>query len=66
MEDVYETLSTRVDQLLAAHKGPFLSTTGTHTAIRELIARSEAHEKAIRELAREVEQLASRQSVAAG
>ncbi len=66
MEGVYETLSARVDELLAAHKGPFLSTTGTHSAIKELIARSDRHEKALREIAREVEELAARQSVAAG
>ena len=64
MEDVYDTLSRRIDELLAAQKGPFLSTTGTQTAIRELIARSDAHEKAIREIAREVEELAGRQPVA--
>jgi hypothetical protein len=61
MEDVYENLYQRVEELLAAHKGPFLSTTGTHTAIKELIARSEAHEKAIREIAFEIQQLAARQ-----
>jgi hypothetical protein len=60
MEGVYETLHRRVDELLAAHKGPFLSTTGTHAAIEELIARSDAHERAIREIAREVEELAGR------
>ena len=60
MEDVYETLSGRVDALLAAHKGPFLSTTGTHAAITELISRSDQHEKALREIAREVEELAGR------
>jgi hypothetical protein len=58
MEGVYETLSARVDVLLAAHKGPFLSTTGTHTAIKELIARSNRHERALREIAGEVEKLA--------
>jgi hypothetical protein len=60
MEDVYETLSARVDELLAAHEGPFLSTTGTHAAIDELIARSDWHEQALREIAREVDELAAR------
>ena len=64
MESVYETLYERVDELLAAHQGLFLSTTGTHTAIKELIARSEAHEKAIREIAREIEELVARPSEA--
>jgi hypothetical protein len=59
MEGVYETLYERVEELLAAHEGPFLSTTGTHTAIKELIARSDRHEQAIREIAREVEELAA-------
>jgi ferric-dicitrate binding protein FerR (iron transport regulator) len=59
MEGVYETLSKRVDDLIEADTGPFLSTTGTHAAIKELIARSEAHEKALREIAREVQELAA-------
>jgi hypothetical protein len=60
MEGVYETLYERVDELLAARKGPLLSSTGEHVAIRELIARSERHEKALREIAREVQELAAR------
>jgi hypothetical protein len=60
MEGVYETLSARVDELVGAHKRPLLSTTGTDGTIRELVARSDAHEKAIREIAAEVEELAAR------
>jgi hypothetical protein len=65
MEGVYETLSERVEELIGAHKHPLLSSTGEHVAIRELIARSDRHEKALREIAREVEELAARQPVAA-
>jgi hypothetical protein len=65
VEGVYETLSARVDELLAAHRNPLLSSTGEHVAIRELIARSDRHEKALREIAREVEELAARLPVAA-
>ncbi len=63
MEGVYETLCERVDGLLAAHKRPLLSTTGTRTAITEVIARIEGLEKAIREIAREVKELVARQPV---
>jgi len=64
MEDVYETLCQRVDELIGAHKHPLLSTTGTHAAIKELIARNEGLEKAIREIARDVQELAARPSQA--
>jgi len=56
MEGVSETLYERVDELIGAHKGPLLSTTGTHAAIRELIARNEGLEKAIREIAAKVQE----------
>ena len=65
MEDVYETLSGRVEVLIRAHKHPLLSTTGTHGAITEVVERIEGLERAIVEIAREVEQLAARQSGAA-
>jgi hypothetical protein len=55
MEGVYETLYERVDELIGVYKGPLLSTTGTQAAIRELIARSEGLEKAIREIALEAQ-----------
>jgi hypothetical protein len=61
MEGVHETLYERVDELIGGHKGPLLSTTGTHAAIRELIARSEGLEKAIREIAVDVQELAAAQ-----
>jgi hypothetical protein len=57
---VYETLYERVDKLIGPHKRPFLSTTGDHAAISELISRNKGLEKAIREIAREVEELAAR------
>jgi hypothetical protein len=60
MEGVYETLYERVDKLIEAHKGPLLSTTGDHAAIKELIARTKGLEQAIREIAREVTELAAR------
>jgi hypothetical protein len=57
----HETLSERVDNLIRAHRvvQPLLATTATPEAIRELIARSEALEKAVREIAVEVEVLAA-------
>ena len=56
----HETLSERVDDLIREHRvvQPFLATTTTPEAIRELIARSEGLEKAIREIALEIEELA--------
>jgi hypothetical protein len=59
MEGVYETLYERVDELLVVHKHPLLSTTGTEGAITEVVARIEGLEEAIREIAREVEELAA-------
>ena len=65
MEDVDETLSERIDKLIGRpHKRPFLSSTGDHAAISELISRIDGLEKALREIAREVEELAARQPVA--
>jgi len=60
MEGVYETLSARIDELLEAHKRPLLSTAGSHSGMNELKTRSEAHERAIREIAAAVEELAAR------
>jgi hypothetical protein len=61
MEGVHETLYERVDKLIGRpHKRPLLSSTGDHAAISELIARNKGLEKAIREIAREVEELAAR------
>jgi hypothetical protein len=55
-----ETLIERVDQLVEASKRPILSTTPTTDAIGELAARTEALEKAVREIALEVQRLAAR------
>ena len=65
METLTETLIERVDKLIEAQKGdrPLLATTATSVAIGELAARSDGLEKAIREIAVEVQKLsASRES----
>jgi hypothetical protein len=56
----HETLSERVDDLIREHRvvEPLLATTTTPEAIRELIARTEGLEKAMREIAHEIEELA--------
>ena len=63
MQTLEETLCGRVDELIRSHRGsqPLLSTTATQVAIGELIARTEGLEKAIREIALEVEKLAASQ-----
>jgi hypothetical protein len=61
MEAVYETICERVDESISADKGPLLASTGTRAAVEELIARSEGLEKAIREIALEVQELAAAQ-----
>ncbi len=54
------TLSQRVDELLRAHEDrPLLSTTGTQAAISELAARTRGLEEAMREIAREVQNLSA-------
>ena len=59
MEMLDETLYARVDELISSHKGEDLrSTTGSRTLIAELAARNEGLEKAIREIALEVQRLA--------
>jgi predicted sugar kinase len=58
METLAESLSGRVDELIRSHRGqPLLSTTEMQVAIGELIARTEGIEKAVREVALEVEKL---------
>ncbi len=61
MESLDATLYERVDTIICSHKGagarPLLATTDVHSAIHELIARSEGLEKAIREIALEVQKL---------
>lgn len=61
METLAETLLERVDELIEAHKGhqPLLSTTATSVAIAELASRSEGLEKAVREIALEVQKLSA-------
>ena len=60
METVDEALSNRVDAAIKAHKRAVLSTSGPTTAIAELVIRLEGLEKAIREVALEVEKLTLR------
>jgi len=63
MEALTDTLLARVDRLVEAGKDdPVRSTTPTSVAIAELLARNEALEKAVREIAYEVEQLSRRLS----
>lgn len=60
MEGLDETLYTRVDELIQSHKRhQLLSTSGSRLSIAELAARSEGQEKAIREIALEVQKLAA-------
>ena len=52
------TLSQRVDELIrSCEDRPLLSTTGTQAAISELAARTRGLERAIREIALEVQNL---------
>ena len=55
LETLTDTLVERVDRLVQAGKEPLLSTTPTSVAIRELAARSDALERAVREIALEVQ-----------
>jgi uncharacterized protein (UPF0335 family) len=59
MEGLYEPLAERVEALIKAHKHRLLSTTGTQGAITEVIERIEGLERAILEIAHEVEELAA-------
>jgi hypothetical protein len=65
LETHYEALSERVDGIICSHRSvqPLLATTPQHHTIRELVARTEGLEQAVREIAREVEELAVRMSV---
>ena len=61
MEALDQTLAERIEELIRAHTGqPLLSTTGSHSALAELVSRTEGLEKAVRELAAEVQRLAER------
>ena len=56
-------LSNRIEQLLRAHqREPLLTTTGTRAAIDELTRRYVGLEQAVREIALEVEKVATSQS----
>lgn len=48
-----ESLYKRVDELIESHNQPISSTTGTQSAIGELIVRTTGLEEAIREIALE-------------
>ncbi len=57
VESLTETLIERVDQLVEASKVQLLSTTPTSVVVWEVVARLEALEEALREIALEVEKL---------
>jgi hypothetical protein len=65
METLTDTLMERVDNLVQARNAPpewgnpLLSTTPTSHAVRELAVRTEALEKAVREIALEVQKLSA-------
>jgi hypothetical protein len=65
METLTDTLMERVNNLVHARDAPpkwgnpLLSTTPTSLAVRELAARTEALENAVREIAVEVEKLSA-------
>ena len=65
MESLTDTLIERVDNLGHARSAPpewgnpLLSTTPTSLAVRELAVRTEALEKAVREIALEVQKLSA-------
>ena len=58
MGSISETLSDRVHELLAQGREPILSTTGTRAALDSLLARTEALEAAVTELAEALQDLA--------
>jgi len=61
-ETLEGTLYERVDELIRSHKGQqLLSTTGSRGSIEELAARVEGLEQAIREIARDVQNVAAAQ-----
>ena len=59
LETLTDTLIERIDNLIEAGKEPLLTTTTTSVAIRELAARNEALEDAVREIALEVHRLST-------
>lgn len=63
METLDEILRARIDELAGPDESrqPLLSTTGTQTAIAELIARNDRLERAVGKLSLELEALAGSQ-----
>jgi hypothetical protein len=59
LESFTNTLMERVDNLVEADKEPLLTTTPPSVVIRELAARIEALENAMREIALEVQEIAA-------
>jgi hypothetical protein len=55
------TLMDRVDEAIRSHQKPILSTTGHQDAIEELARRYDGLELAVREIALEVQKLATSQ-----
>jgi hypothetical protein len=56
------TLSQRVDELIRSFEDrPLLSTTGTQASIADLAARTRGLERALREIAREIQNLTASQ-----
>ena len=60
MDTLTDTLVERVDKLVHAGREPLLSTTPTSVVIRELLSRTEALERAIGEIALELQRLSVR------
>ena len=61
METLTDTLIERIDYLLEVDRGPLLSTSPTSVWIRELAARNESLETAVREIALELQKLTARE-----
>ena len=61
MGSMSDTLSERVQELLAQGREPILSTTGTRAALDSVVARTEALEVAVVELAEALHELAQSQ-----
>jgi hypothetical protein len=59
LETLSTTLMERVDNLIEAGTEPLLTTTPPSVAIRELAARIEALQNAVREIALEVQEIAA-------
>jgi hypothetical protein len=59
LETLTDTLIERVNNLIEAGTEPLLTTTPSSVAIRELAARTEALQNAVREIALEVQEIAA-------